>query len=651
MSVDLSNPSPFTFKKPIQIPKDVDVVFVSDMFVEDYPYGGAELTSEALITSSPFKVFKLHSKDVSMELLRQGFQKYWIFGNFVAMDPNLIPTIIANIRYSILEYDYKFCRYRSTEKHELAEGKPCDCHTEMHGKLMSAFFHGAKAIWWMSEKQKDKYESIFPTLADKPTTVLSSVFDDETFSTIKLLREAAEGQSRRGWIVLGSTSWIKGSDAAEEWCKASGKEYEVVWNVPYHDLLKKLSTAEGFVYLPQGDDTCPRMVIEAKLLGCQLHINDKVQHASEEWFNADMLTLESYLYMARSRFWNGTHSDMGEEVTTISGYTTTYNCIEHDYPFIESINSLLGFCDEVVVVDAGSYDGTWERLKEVAAFQPKLKIHQQKRDRSKRRWAIDFDGRQKALARSLCTSAFCWQQDVDEVVHENDYTKITTIVKHFPKDVHILCLPVIEYWGSQGKVRSDIHNWKWRLSRNLPGITHGIPRQLRRYDEEGELFAAQGTDSCDMIWLHDYTHVPAANFYTADVDDVRKQGMQGNSQALEDYEGWYNEVALGIPGVQHYSWFNIKRKIRSYKGYWSRFWESMYNMKQDDTAENNMFFDKPWSEVSYDEMSTLAHELEDKLGGWIFHRKVRLDADVPHINCAKQHPQIMSEWIDRNKCG
>ena len=51
------------------IPASAQVVFVSDMFVEDY-VGGAELTSQALIDSSPLEVFKLHSRDVSLPLLQ-----------------------------------------------------------------------------------------------------------------------------------------------------------------------------------------------------------------------------------------------------------------------------------------------------------------------------------------------------------------------------------------------------------------------------------------------------------------------------------------------------------------------------------------------------------------------------------------------------
>ena len=51
---------------------------------------------------------------------------------------------------------------------------------------------------------------------------------------------------------------------------------------------------------------------------------------------------------------------------TLSGYTTTRNCISQSYPYEDAINSMLGFCDEVVVVDSNSTDGTWEWIWELA---------------------------------------------------------------------------------------------------------------------------------------------------------------------------------------------------------------------------------------------------------------------------------------------
>ena len=74
------------------------------------------------------------------------------------MDLNLIPLIVANLYYFITEYDYKFCRYRSIELHKKETGEECNCHNEQYGKFISSFFAGAEKIFWMSDKQKQRYQ-------------------------------------------------------------------------------------------------------------------------------------------------------------------------------------------------------------------------------------------------------------------------------------------------------------------------------------------------------------------------------------------------------------------------------------------------------------------------------------------------------------
>ena len=118
----ISSPFESPVKKSTIIPDSAHVVVVADMFREEYE-GGAELTTDALINSSDFNVFKVRSRDISMETLESGHRKHWVFTNFSQMDSSLIPAITANIEYSIVEYDYKFCRYRSIEKHKTAELK------------------------------------------------------------------------------------------------------------------------------------------------------------------------------------------------------------------------------------------------------------------------------------------------------------------------------------------------------------------------------------------------------------------------------------------------------------------------------------------------------------------------------------------------
>lgn len=623
-------------QKP-RIPDSARVVFVSDLFVADY-VGGAELTSQALIDSSPFEVYQLHSRDVTMELLQQGADRFWIFGNFTEMNAQLIPSICANLRFTVLEYDYKYCKARSPEKHLSVASTPCDCHAQMNGKIVSAFFYAAMGTWWMSEKQRDRYLNLFPFLADRDNVVLSSVFDDATLATIKLLREKAPTE-RKGWIVLGSKSWIKGADAAEAWCKAEGKEYEVVWNLPYEQVLEKLSRAEGFVYLPPGGDTCPRMVIEAKLLGCKLHLNDNVQHKDEEWFATDNIEeIEEYLYGARSQFWAGVKKMM-EYKPSISGYTTTLNCIEQGYPFEQSIKSMLAFCEEVCVVDGGSADGTFEKLQALATENDKVKVKQVKRDWNHPRFAV-FDGMQKAEARAMCTKEFCWQMDSDEIVHEDDAPRIGEMCRAMPREVAVLALPVIEYWGGPDKVRLDVPPWKWRLSRNHPDVTHGIPRELCLTDENGDVYAAEGTDGCDMISKETGERYQFISFYTPEVENIRRVAMLGNEQAREQYEQWFNQVVVGLPGVFHYSWYDLPRKIRLYKNYWTKHWNSLYGKSIEDTAENNMMFDLPWSEVTDEMIEARAKEFKEKMGGWVWHRKWN-GQPTPHIKCIRNQPKVM----------
>ena len=56
------------------IPELIKIIFVADVFIDEY-VGGAELTSQALIDSSPMNVFKVKSNEVTFDLLKQGEAK------------------------------------------------------------------------------------------------------------------------------------------------------------------------------------------------------------------------------------------------------------------------------------------------------------------------------------------------------------------------------------------------------------------------------------------------------------------------------------------------------------------------------------------------------------------------------------------------
>ena len=251
----------------------------------------------------------------------------------------------------------------------------------------------------------------------------------------------------------------------------------------------------------------------------------------------------------------------------ISGYTTTYNST--DYPYMESIKSMLGFCDEIIVVDGCSTDGTYEELQKLAEEDSRVKVYQNEFD-----WTEPgSDGLQKAFARALCENDFLWQQDADEVVHEDDYEKIKLITKRFPKSADILDLPVCELWGARGGVTGRRHSWKWRMSKNKPEITHGINAHARITDEQtGRVYAKKGlSDGCEYVNVMNYEMLPHVGFYNAQIEQARTTNP-------DQYASIMNQVFNQLPSIYHYSWFDLPRKINQLKkgGVWDKMWSLLY---------------------------------------------------------------------------
>ena len=278
-------------------------VFVSDFFANQLQ-GGAELSLQTLIDKASEESIQVNSSDLTVEYVERNKDKTWIFGNFTQASKDTIQKIVKEkINYNIVEFDYKFCKYRNLELHETLEGEPCNCASEEHGQEIGKFLSNAQNVFFMSSVQMDAHLKNIKSLKKSRCVVLSSVFDDKFFDTIKRLREVYSKKEDK-WVVSSSPSWVKGSKEAEQWCVENNKEYSKMHGLSYKDALVTLAKSKGLCFLPTGGDTCPRLVIEAKLLNCELELNDNVQHVTEDWFSTDDLQVtEDYLRGRPEVFW------------------------------------------------------------------------------------------------------------------------------------------------------------------------------------------------------------------------------------------------------------------------------------------------------------------------------------------------------------
>lgn len=322
---------------------------------------------------------------------------------------------------------------------------------------------------------------------------------------------------------------------------------------------------------------------------------------------------------------------------TISGYTTTYNCTERHYPLELCVQSLLGFCDEVSIVDAGSTDGTVEQMTQWAKRESRIKFVVAPVDFSHPRWAIHMDGYLKAKARAGCTAQFCWQTDTDEIVAEHDFARIRdlpNLLKDILTAYPIIFLPMIEFWGSFERIRADFFTWKQRFSVNDPRITHGIPTKYQMIDSHGfEYPRPFDSDSCNYIYRD--TRESVQSVVPVQVDNY--------DMPPEEFDQFFHACLDVLPSVQHVSWLNLKRKVEHYRAFWPKFHASMYNLSKIDSPENNVMFNKPWAEVTDADIALKVKEL-DELGPRSFHHKLNPSQKGATIPFRRAVPDTLRVW-------
>ncbi len=158
----------------------------------------------------------------------------------------------------------------------------------------------------------------------------------------------------------------------------------------------------------------------------------------------------------------------------VSGFTIIRNGEKFDYPFIESIRSVLPICDTMIVAVGDSEDNTLELVKNIGS--PKIKIIETVWDDSLREGgrvlAIETDKAKAALPPDTDWAIYI---QGDEVFHQADYPAIKKAMEENLNNQRVegLLFDHLNFYGSFDYI-ADSRKWTYkqiRVIRNHPDIT------------------------------------------------------------------------------------------------------------------------------------------------------------------------------------
>jgi glycosyltransferase involved in cell wall biosynthesis len=182
----------------------------------------------------------------------------------------------------------------------------------------------------------------------------------------------------------------------------------------------------------------------------------------------------------------------------LSGFTIIRNGVQYDFPFIESIQSMLPIVDECIVnVDPGE-DDTLQKIEQLKVTHPdghKIII-------LKTKWPLDNPQKKKDglifseqtnEALTLAQGDWCLYLQADEVLHSKDYPVILKAISEAQDQSQVegLVFKYCHFYGSYQIVQESraAYRREVRIIRNRAGIINWGDAQSFRKQDGTKIFA------------------------------------------------------------------------------------------------------------------------------------------------------------------
>ena len=160
----------------------------------------------------------------------------------------------------------------------------------------------------------------------------------------------------------------------------------------------------------------------------------------------------------------------------VSAFTFIKNGQILGYPFLESIQSILPIVDEFIINVGKSEDDTLALIKSIST--PKIRIIESNWNENMHDRGYVY-GQQKMIAQFNCSGDWAFYIECDEVYHESDLDKISSVMKKYLNDKNVEAL-VFNFYHFYGNANSFLDSPGWYRSE-----ARIIKNSIRSYAPDG----------------------------------------------------------------------------------------------------------------------------------------------------------------------
>ena len=254
------------------------IIYIADFFIDQIS-GGAEICDDNLINMFLVrgeKVVKINTVEFNDKHFdtykRAGF--HFIVSNFINMS-DMVKNYMINHpnSYSIMEHDHKYLKTRDPSKFD-------DFLAPSEYIINRSFYASAKNVFAQS---KIHAEVIQKNLKIKNVINLGmSLWNDEQ---LQVITDNINNKKKDDFCILESNNPTKNTQFAINYCEKNNINYTLIPSMKYEDYICELSKHKTYLFFPKVLETFNRVLLEAKMLGCEVITTKLNGCLSEDWLS------------------------------------------------------------------------------------------------------------------------------------------------------------------------------------------------------------------------------------------------------------------------------------------------------------------------------------------------------------------------------